>query len=114
MIIENNGFIVAYKEELSFLYEPDYNDFDDDIRVAYVFKSKEEAKEWIKRNTTENTRKDFIVMKLMTTYCLENIKEEEQDSGFSTTQVEIDIPEYSYQTRVNVSEQERRNIQCQN
>lgn len=114
MIVENNGYIVAYKQELSFLYEPDYNDFDDDIRVAHVFGSKEEAKNWIDKNIIESSRKNFTVMKLMTTYCLENVEEEKEDNGFSMTQIDINMPEYSYKTSVNANEQERGNIQCQN
>lgn len=60
MYIEKNGYVIMEKEPMHFLVD-DYNiEFDDDINIALVFDTKEEAKIWLEK---QDNKEDFEILK---------------------------------------------------
>lgn len=74
MLIENNGWLVVEKNNMSFL-NTYYRDFEDEIVDATIFKDKEEAEKWISNNINSIERDLFTVMRIQVTYWLDNYEE---------------------------------------
>lgn len=74
MLIENNGWLVVEKNNMSFL-NTYYRDFEDEIVDATIFKDKEEAEKWIFNNINSIERDLFTVMRIQVTYWLDNYEE---------------------------------------
>lgn len=61
MYVEKNGYVIMESEPMCFLVNDTDIEFDDDINIAFVFETKEDAQKWLSSNR-ENTE-DFEILR---------------------------------------------------